>query len=194
MSSTTHYVHRILELPVLDREREVELSRAARAGDAAAREQLIVSGLRLVAMRARLLGFTGDALGDAIQCGTVGLIAAVDRFDPDRGVRLGTYAWWWIGDAMRAAVPVVEPELPRDLAGTTTPASALDGIDVPEVLRLRYRIGELPGPPRARHEVSQLLGISVHQVRVLETRAMHRLRRGLARVVHRAPGSGADPL
>ena len=48
-----------------------------------------------------LYGFTGDDMRDAVQSGAVGLIRAVDRFDPDRGARLVTYAWHWIGASMK---------------------------------------------------------------------------------------------
>ncbi len=55
-----------------------------------------------MALRAHHLGLRGEALDEAVQSGTLGLIAAVDRFDPDRGCRLATYAWPWITAAIRA--------------------------------------------------------------------------------------------
>ena len=182
--------------PELDREREGELARRARAGDREARAALICSGLRHVVQRARMLGYRGEAFDDAVQSGCLGLIRAVDRFDPDGGARLRTYAWWWIGEAMRAAVPLRELELPDDLAQTSDEGDEptderLD--DVPGVLRLRYRLGEEPGPPRPRHEVARLLGLTLAQVREEEGRAMRQMRRRLAKVVHRAPAEGADP-
>lgn len=143
-----------------------------------------------------MLGYRGEAFDDAVQSGCVGLIRAVDRFDPDRGTRLRTYAWWWIGEAMRAAVPIREAELPDEFAA---PPQSGDGWtddrlgEVPGVLRLRYRIGEEPGPPRPRHEVARLLGLTESQVREQEGRAMRQMRRRLAKVVHRAPAEGADP-
>src|ERR1044071_8248696 len=78
----------ILATPPLSRERELELARSARAGSKEARGDLIRLSLRLVAMRARSLGVPAEDFDDALQAGTVALIAAVDRFDPDRGVRL----------------------------------------------------------------------------------------------------------
>ncbi len=97
---------------------------------------------------------------------------------------------------MRAAVPLRELELPDNLAETSDGGDEptderLD--DVPGVLRLRYRLGEEPGPPRPRHEVARLLGLTLAQVREEEGRAMRQMRRRLAKVVHRAPAEGADP-
>jgi len=182
--------------PELDPQRERELARRARDGDRQARDVLIRSGLRHVVQRARMLGFRGDAFDDAVQCGCLGLIRAVDRFDPDRGVRLRTFAWWWIGDAMRAAVPRADDELPDELvdpAAAEVDTSDLDVDSLPDVLRLRYRIGEESDRPRTRREVAALLGTTESQVRAREAEAMRQLRRGLARIVHRAPVEGADP-
>ncbi|MEG9225352.1 sigma-70 family RNA polymerase sigma factor [Aeromicrobium sp. Sec7.5] len=192
----TSWVRQVWDEPELDRGTERTLARRARTGDAEARAALIRSGLRHVVQRARMLGFRGEAFDDAVQSGCLGLIRAVDRFDPDRGVRLRTYAWWWIGEAMRAAVTVRAEELPAELAeaagrGVEPGDERLD--DVPLVLRLRYRLGEEPAPPRPRHEVARLLRLTVAQVRDEEDRAMRQMRRRLARVVHRAPAEGADP-
>ena len=185
------HVRRVLSQPEIDAETERRLGRAARSGDRWAREQLITAGLRYVVQRARLLGFGADELDDAVQAGSLGLIAAVDRFDPDRGARLKTFAWWWIGDAMRTAVP--RPAAVMDV-GPKAAERALDlPVEVPEVLRLRFRLGEPAGPLRPRHEVAALLGLTVAQVRVEEGRAMRRVRAGLAKVGHRAPARESIP-
>ena len=192
----TSWVRQVWDEPELDREREAELARRSRAGDHEARTTLIRSGLRHVVQRARMLGYRGEAFDDAVQSGCLGLIRAVDRFDPDHGARLRTYAWWWIGDAMRAAVPVRAAALTDDLVTATPEAgeSADERLDdVPDVLRLRDRLGEEPGPPRPRREVASLLGLTPAQVREEEGRAMRQMRARLAKVVHRAPAEGADP-
>ena len=98
------YVRRLLASDPLDADREHALATRAAAGDRAARDELIVGSLRMVALRARMFGFGDSEIADAVQAGTVGLIRAVDRFDPQRGVRLATFSWWWIGAAMRTAV------------------------------------------------------------------------------------------
>src|SRR5688572_4857952 len=82
---------------------------AARAGDRHARDELVRESLRLVALRAHHLGLRGEDLDEAMQSGTLGLIAAVDRFDPDRGCRLATYAWPWITAAIRVRARTESP-------------------------------------------------------------------------------------
>ena len=180
----------------MDPERERVLARAARTGQREARDALVRESLRLVALRALHLGLRGDALDEAMQSGTLGLIAAVDRFDPDRGCRLATYAWPWITAAIRVRVrpeassePMVD--LAADLAAEPTddlgPLLAQLPVRLAAVLRLRYRLGEPAGPSRTRHEVAAELGLTVGQVRADEARAMAQLRARLAKVGHRAP-------
>lgn len=69
-----------------------------------AREQLVRSNLRLVVNIAKKYGDRGMSLGDLIEEGNLGLIRAVDYFDPDRGVRFSTYAAWWIKQGIRRAL------------------------------------------------------------------------------------------
>jgi RNA polymerase sigma factor (sigma-70 family) len=189
---------RLLSQPPLDADRERILARAARAGDRAARDDLVRESLRLVALRAHHLGLRGDALDEAMQSGTLGLIAAVDRFDPDRGCRLATYAWPWITAAIRVrartesplgTVDVAVPEETIEPPDDVLPALAHLPLRIASVIRLRYRLGEPSGPPRTRKEVAMRLGLTVAQVRTDEARAMTHLRVRLAKVGHRAPRS-----
>ncbi len=83
---------------------ERELARRAQEGDERARTTLIESHLRLVASVARRYLRPGLVLGDLIQEGTIGLIRAVDKFDPTRGVRLSTYAVWWIRQSIERSI------------------------------------------------------------------------------------------
>lgn len=96
VDSTTLFLRALSSTPLLTRAEEVSLSRRARTGDPAARDRLVMSNLRLVASIAQR--FRGNALEftDLVQEGTIGLVIAVDRFDPDRGHKLSTYATWWI--------------------------------------------------------------------------------------------------
>ena len=82
--------------PLLGREEESQLARCADAGDAEAQRRLVASHLRLVVKIARSYRDSGLPMSDLVQEGTVGLIRAVRRFNPDRGVRLSTYAMWWV--------------------------------------------------------------------------------------------------
>lgn len=85
----------------LSPEEERELARRAAAGDAAAAERLIVSHLTVVITIARRYGRLGLPVNDLIQEGTVGLIHAVRKFNPDHNARLATYAMWWIRAAIQ---------------------------------------------------------------------------------------------
>ncbi len=78
--------------------------------DPCAREQLVRSNLRLVVNIAKRYGGRGMSLGDLIEEGNLGLIRAVDYFDPDRGTRFSTYAAWWIKQSIkRALLESVQP-------------------------------------------------------------------------------------
>lgn len=193
----------LLAQPPLDADRERRLAAAARAGDRAARADLIRESLRLVALRALHLGLRDDALDEAVQSGTLGLIAAVDRFDPGRGCRLSTYAWPWITSAIRAAAPADRPAQALDVTRFETSPEPADDLRpalahlpyrLAAVIRLRYRLDEPDGPPRSRKEVASRLDLTVAEVRADEARAMAHLRSRLAKVGHRAPPRGASPL
>lgn len=98
------YFREISRFPVLSAEQEREVARAMNAGVDKARERLITSNLRLVVKIAREYAEAGLPLIDLIQEGNVGLIEAVDRFDAERGYKLGTYASWWIRRAILSAL------------------------------------------------------------------------------------------
>jgi len=98
------YFREIGRFPLLSADDEQSLARGMRSGENRARERLIVSNLRLVAKIAQEYTDVGLALMDLIQEGNLGLIQAVDRFDPERGFRLSTYAAWWIRRAILLAI------------------------------------------------------------------------------------------
>jgi RNA polymerase sigma factor (sigma-70 family) len=86
-------------------EQEQELGKLiTEQSDQWAREQLVRSNLRLVVNIAKKYGDRGMSLGDLIEEGNLGLIRAVDYFDPNRGVRFSTYAAWWIKQSIKRAL------------------------------------------------------------------------------------------
>ncbi len=83
---------------------EVDLSKRAKAGDKGARQRLIEKNLRLVVSVAKRYRGQGLPFGDLIQEGNIGLMKAVEKFDPDKGWRFSTYATWWVRQAVQRAV------------------------------------------------------------------------------------------
>jgi RNA polymerase primary sigma factor len=97
------YLRDIRGLGLLTHEEEVRLAKQAAAGDAFARRTLIESNLRLVIAIARRYTSTGVPLIDLIQEGNLGLMRAAEKFDYQRGCHFGTYATWWIRQAVSRA-------------------------------------------------------------------------------------------
>lgn len=97
------YLRDIRYLGLLTHEEEVDLARRSAAGDDRAREKLVESNLRLVISIARRYTSTGVPLVDLIQEGNLGLMRAAEKFDYQRGCHFGTYATWWIRQAVSRA-------------------------------------------------------------------------------------------
>ncbi len=102
--ATQLYLREIGFSPLLTAEEEVYFGRLARRGEAAARRRMIESNLRLVVKIARRYINRGLALLDLIEEGNLGLIRAVEKFDPERGFRFSTYATWWIRQTIERAI------------------------------------------------------------------------------------------
>ena len=96
LDATRLYLNEIGFSPLLTAEEEVYFSRKSLKGDESARKRMIESNLRLVVKIARRYMNRGLALLDLIEEGNLGLIRAVEKFDPERGFRFSTYATWWI--------------------------------------------------------------------------------------------------
>ncbi len=96
LDATRMYLNEIGFSPLLTAEEEVYFSRKLLQGDESAKKRMIESNLRLVVKIARRYMNRGLALLDLIEEGNLGLIRAVEKFDPERGFRFSTYATWWI--------------------------------------------------------------------------------------------------
>lgn len=104
LDATQIYLNEIGYAALLTAEEEVKFSRLALRGDEAARKRMIESNLRLVVKIARYYLNRGLALLDLIEEGNLGLIHAVEKFDPERGFRFSTYATWWIRQTIERAI------------------------------------------------------------------------------------------
>ncbi len=104
LDATRLYLNEIGFSPLLTAEEEVYFSRKLLKGDESARKRMIESNLRLVVKIARRYMNRGLALLDLIEEGNLGLIRAVEKFDPERGFRFSTYATWWIRQTIERAL------------------------------------------------------------------------------------------
>ena len=98
------YLREIGQVKLLTPEEEIELAARIKAGDKKAREHMIKANLRLVVKIARDYEGLGLPLLDLISEGNIGLMKAVERFDPKKGGKLSTYAAWWIKQAIKRAL------------------------------------------------------------------------------------------
>ena len=110
-SSLQIYLNEISRVDLLNREEEIELANRIREdGDMNAREHMISANLRLVVAIAKKYANRGLPLGDLIEEGNLGLVKAVENFDPSHGARFSTYGSWWIKQGIkRALMNAVQP-------------------------------------------------------------------------------------
>ena len=160
---TQVYLHEIGATPLLTAAEEVKLARAVRDGDFAARQHMIEANLRLVVSIARHYQHRGLPLDDLIEEGNLGLIHALEKFDPERGFRFSTYATWWVRQTIERAIM-------NQSRTVRLPVYVIKELNI--VLRAMRRLdrqrGEQDGPPGAMlDDVAHLLDRPVEEVRRL---------------------------
>jgi RNA polymerase primary sigma factor len=158
------YFNEIGRIPLLDREGEVALARRAQAGDEAAKHKLTESNLRLVVQVARRYLNRGLPLPDLIEEGNLGLLRAVEKFDPERGTRFSTYATWWIRHFVVRAL-ANQARMIR----LPVHVELLLGRYAKEQQRLTQELGRAP----TTEEIAQALGTTTEQVDELEEIRRH---------------------
>jgi len=102
--SLTFFSRELKAISILSREEELAYARKAAAGDTEARNRLIEANLRFVARLARKYSYSGLPIEDLVSEGCIGLIRAVERFDPEKGYHFLSYAVWWIRQSMLRAI------------------------------------------------------------------------------------------
>ncbi len=98
------YLAEINRIPLISHEEEYELALKAKSGDRAAREKLLNANLRFVVSVAKKFRGQGLPLSDLINEGNIGLITALDKFEPEKGYHFISYAVWWIRQAIMKAI------------------------------------------------------------------------------------------
>ena len=150
------YMREIGQVPLLTIKEEVALAKRIKRGDAAAREHMIKANLRLVVKIARDYENYGLPLLDLISEGNIGLMKAVERFDPNKGAKLSTYAAWWIKQAIKRAL--------ADQGKTIRlPVHVVDKLF--HIRKAETKLVELLGREPTDLEISEETGLRADQVR-----------------------------
>lgn len=157
------FLREVHQTPVLSREEERRLAERVVAGDGDAREAMIRANLRMVMKIARQYLGCGMTLEDLVQEGTIGLVRAVERFDPSRGLRFCTYAKFWIVQAIMKAIKNTGRLI-------HVPGYAVSLARKWE--RLAARMQEENGVPPSEAEVARRLGVTAKQRRIIK-KALH---------------------
>jgi RNA polymerase primary sigma factor len=152
------YLADINEVPLLTAEQEIELSTRVQKGDAAAREHMIRANLRLVVSIAKNYVNRGLVFLDLIEEGNIGLMKAVEKFDPKAGCRFSTYATWWIKQGIRRALinTVKTVRVPSYMSEIVSRWKATS-------MELNYRLGR----PATTAEIAEELDLPEHNWNVV---------------------------
>jgi RNA polymerase primary sigma factor len=157
------YLREIGQVKLLTPQEEVELAARIKKGDKKAREQMIKANLRLVVKIAHDYEGFGLPLLDLISEGNIGLMKAVERFDPNKGGKLSTYGSWWIKQSIKRA-------LANQSKTIRLPVHLVDKIS--KMRRVSMRLQEEFGREPTDEELAEELGISTMRVAQMRTAAI----------------------
>jgi len=156
----SRYLQEIGRIPLLTPQQEIELAAKIKKGDAAARERMINSNLRLVVTIAHDYANLGLPVLVLISEGNIGLTKAVERFDPAKGAKLSTYAMWWIKQSIKRA-------LANQSKMIRLPVHLVDKIA--KVRRVSLQMSDELGREPTDEELGEELGIASHKVARLKS-------------------------
>jgi RNA polymerase primary sigma factor len=154
------YLREIGQIPLLTPEQEIELAAKIKKGDKAARSLMIRSNLRLVVKIAHDYANLGLPLLDLISEGNIGLMKAVERFDPAKGGKLSTYAAWWIKQSIKRA-------LANQSKTIRLPVHLVDKIS--KMRRVALQMSEELGREPTDDELAEEVGLSSGKISQLKT-------------------------
>ncbi len=150
------YIDNIRKKPLLQCDEELNLARCARNGDFSARQKMIEHNLRLVVKVARHYANRGVALLDLIEEGNLGLMHALEKYDPELGYRFSTYATWWIRQNIERAIM-------NQSRTIRLPVHVVKEIN--SVLKARHELENESAGDLSDDRVAEKLGIPVEDVR-----------------------------
>lgn len=158
VSDAASYLIRLTRIPLLSQDEERSLARLAKQGNMEARDKLIESNMRLVVNIARNYNIQLIPFEDLVQEGAIGLLTAVERFDPDRGFRFSTYATHWIRQSIGRAID-------NKSKAIRIPSHISDSLRKMERIKLQYirETGEQP----TNEQLAKAMGVPVRKVEML---------------------------
>lgn len=157
------YLREISQVPLLTPQEEVKLAGQIKRGNKKAREKMITANLRLVVKIAHDFGSYGLPLLDLISEGNIGLMKAVERFDPKKGGKLSTYASWWIKQSIKRA-------LANQSKTIRLPVHLVDKIG--KIRRVAAQMTEELGHEPTTEELAEELGLPIAKVAHLKSVAI----------------------